>query len=81
MSNESSLLYRFLARVERAGNALPHPALMFLFLMFVVIVLSAVFSLLGITALHPVSQETLTAVNLFSAHGLRTIITDLGLCW
>lgn len=77
MSNESTLLYRFLARVERAGNALPHPALMFLILMFVVIILSAVFSAMGITALHPVSKDTLTAVNLFSAHGLRTIITDM----
>jgi len=77
MSNETSLLYRFLGRVERAGNALPHPALMFLILMFVVIILSAVFSVMGITALHPVSKDTLTAVNLFSAHGLRTIITDM----
>lgn len=77
MTNESTLLYRFLARVERAGNALPHPALMFLILMFVVIILSAVFSVMGITALHPVSKETLSAVNLFSAHGLRTIITDM----
>ncbi len=70
-------LYRFLDRVERLGNALPHPALMFLLLAGAVIVLSAVVSGMDLTAAHPVSGETLTPVNLLSAHGLRSLLTDM----
>jgi aminobenzoyl-glutamate transport protein len=77
MEGSNSLLHRFLGRVERLGNALPHPALMFLILMFVVIVLSKVAQVMGMTALHPVSGEELKTVNLLSAEGLRYIIVDL----
>lgn len=74
---ESSRLYRFLLRVERAGNALPQPALMFLLLTLFVVLLSAVISGLGIEALHPVKKESVTAVNLLSVSGLHMVLTDM----
>ena len=37
----------FLATVERVGNAVPHPAIIFLILIAIVIVLSAIFGMLG----------------------------------
>ncbi|MEN0057671.1 MAG: AbgT family transporter [Bdellovibrio sp.] len=74
---ESGALYRFLLRVERVGNALPQPALMFLLLTFFVVLLSALFSALGIQAIHPVKQEAVVAINLFSVQGLHVILTDM----
>lgn len=70
-------LQRVLARVEKAGNALPHPALLFLIMTGVVILLSWLVTQLGIEALHPVKKETITALNLFSLAGLHLILTDM----
>jgi aminobenzoyl-glutamate transport protein len=74
---KSSLLYRFLDSVERLGNALPHPAIMFLYLTFVVMILSGIVSSLGIQVAHPVTGEIITSVNLFSAAGIRHLLTEL----
>lgn len=76
-SIESGPLYRFLLKVERAGNALPQPALMFLLLTILVVLLSAVISGLGVEAVHPVKKETITAVNLLSVTGLHMVLTDM----
>lgn len=75
--NDQSFLYRFLGRIERAGNALPHPALMFLGLMALVILISGIATWSGMSALHPVTGETLVPMNLFSGEGLRYIITEM----
>lgn len=74
---ESSLLYRFLLRVERIGNALPQPALMFLGLTFIVILISALISALGVEAVHPIKKEVILPVNLLSARGLQLVLTDM----
>lgn len=57
-SQQSGLLYPFLTHVERA-NALPHPAIMFLFLALFVVRLSGIVSALGVEALHPVTGESM----------------------
>lgn len=72
-----SLLYRFLGAVERAGNALPHPAIMFFYLTIFVVLLSGLISLLGLSALHPVTGEAILPINLMSAAGLRTVLTEM----
>ncbi|HXH32121.1 MAG TPA: AbgT family transporter [Bacteriovoracaceae bacterium] len=77
VTKKKSFLYRFLDTVERVGNALPHPAIMFLYLTFIVIVISGLVSMLGIQAIHPVTGETITSVNLFSAAGLRYVLVEM----
>ncbi len=72
-----STLQRFLRLVERIGNALPPPAILFLGLTGVVVLMTWVVSGLGITAQHPTKPETIAAVNLLSAHGFRLILTDM----
>ena len=42
----------FLATVERVGNMVPHPAIIFFILIGVVIVLSVIFGLLGTTVTY-----------------------------
>lgn len=68
---------KFLFLIERAGNALPHPAIMFLALTGVVILLSAIVSALGIEAAHPVTKEIIQSTNLLSIKGLHLIFTDM----
>lgn len=74
---QNSRLNRFLQWVEKAGNALPQPALMFLALAAIVIVASGIFSWMGVEAVHPIKKETITTVNLFSAKGVNLILTDM----
>ncbi|MGB3525782.1 MAG: AbgT family transporter [Flavobacteriales bacterium] len=68
---------RFLSIIERAGNALPHPATLFALLAFLVVLLSGLFSLTGISALHPGTGETITPFNLLSVEGLHMILTKM----
>ncbi len=75
--NKKSFLYRFLAVVEDLGNRLPHPAIMFLYLTFIVLIISGIVSSLGINANHPVTGELITSVNLLSASGIRYLLTDM----
>lgn len=76
-TKQSSILYRFLGAVERAGNALPHPAIMFLYLTFLVMGISGLVSLLEIQATHPVTGKVITSINLFSPSGLRHVLTEM----
>src|SRR5688572_12934865 len=76
-SRTEGRLQKFLYYIEKAGNALPHPAILFLILSGVVIVLSAIVSGLGIEAVHPVKKEVLQAKNLLSIAGLHLILSDM----
>lgn len=69
---------RFLGGVERVGNALPHPASIFVLLAALVLVLSAACSALGVAAVHPTSGETIRPVNLLSVAGLQRMILECG---
>jgi len=66
-----SRFQRALNRVERVGNALPHPATLFLGLSVAVVL---VFNRAGIEAVHPVTGRTVVAANLLSVQGIQQII-------
>jgi aminobenzoyl-glutamate transport protein len=70
-------LERALALVERAGNALPHPATLFMLAALGVVVLSAVVAALGISVTHPGTGKTITPVSLLTVEGLHRMITSL----
>ena len=69
-----TLISRFLLRIERLGNRLPHPTLLFIYLCAVVLVLSAFMAWFGVNALHPISGENIAAINLISRDGLHAIL-------
>lgn len=71
-----ALLPRLLNAVERAGNALPHPATLFLGLAAAVVVLSWVLHAAGVSAVHPGTGQTVTVVNLLSLEGLHRILLE-----
>lgn len=74
-----SLFERFLEKVEYVGNKIPHPTLLFLWLMGITIVLSFIFSVLNITAVNPVTGEVIEAYNLLSVKGfVKMLVTAQG---
>jgi aminobenzoyl-glutamate transport protein len=62
--------------VERAGNALPHPATLFVLLAALVIGLSALGHAVGVAVKHPATGQVVATVNLLSAEGLRRMLTE-----
>lgn len=68
---------RFLAIIERAGNALPHPATLFAILALAVVLISWIADLSGMSATHPATGEPVTPKNLLSAEGLHFILTKM----
>lgn len=62
--------------VETTGNRLPNPAMLFVWLCIIVLILSALLSLFGFSAFHPITGELIETVNLISVFGLHRILTD-----
>jgi aminobenzoyl-glutamate transport protein len=73
----------FLGTIERVGNAVPHPAIIFLILIAIVIVLSVIFGLLGTSVTYEgydeaagdIVERTATVNSLLSPDGIRFMIT------
>ncbi len=68
------LFSRVLGLVEKAGNALPHPATIFLVLALAVLGASAIGSWAGFAAVHPGTGKTITVVNLLTVEGLHLVL-------
>jgi len=75
---------KFLAFVEWLGNLLPHPVTLFALFCLIIILFSGVAEWLGISAQDPrpegggrVEGGVIEVVSLFSAEGLRRIVTGL----
>jgi aminobenzoyl-glutamate transport protein len=68
---------RFLDVVERAGNRLPHPFMIFVYLALIVIFLSWIASLFDVTVTDPGTDEEVAIQNLLSGSGLVYILTSM----
>jgi aminobenzoyl-glutamate transport protein len=69
-------LARTLDWIERVGNALPHPATLFVLMAVGVLVASAVAAGLGVHVTHPKDGSLVTAVSLLTRDGLRRVFTE-----
>ncbi|MEA5095647.1 MAG: AbgT family transporter [Sedimentibacter saalensis] len=67
---------KFLDKIEEIGNKLPEAFMIFLYLGVFMMVLSLVASLFKMSAVHPVTGETLVVQNLISVFGLTKILTS-----
>jgi aminobenzoyl-glutamate transport protein len=84
-TNRLTPMQRFLDVVERVGNKVPHPSLVFLILIVVIIVLSHVFFLLGTTVhyqiidpfTHEVRDSATAVRSLISIEGRRFMLTSV----
>lgn len=75
LEQSEPLMQRVLARIESAGNKLPDPTLIFLWLCLIILAISALAAGLNLSAVHPVNGETIYAVNLLNTEGLQKILT------
>ncbi|WP_290690361.1 AbgT family transporter [Haematobacter sp. UBA3484] len=74
----------FLGTVERVGNAVPHPAIIFLILIGIIIVLSTIFGLMGTSvvyegydvALGDIVERESSVRSLLSPDGIRFMLTS-----
>jgi len=67
----------FLGRVERAGNRLPDPALIFVGLIFTVIACRVIGAALGWNAINPVSGKTIAAESLLRSANLARLFIEM----
>lgn len=70
-------LQRWLDAVEWAGNALPHPASLFIALSACVVLLSWLLHTMGTTVPHPMTGAPVTPVNLLSVEGMQRLVLNL----
>ncbi len=75
-SKKVSRMEKFLRYVEVMGNKIPNPMLLFIYLCIAVIVLSAVCAFFDVTAINPVTGETVKVVNLLSREGFIRMLTQ-----
>ncbi|QUT16850.1 p-aminobenzoyl-glutamate transporter [Rahnella inusitata] len=67
----------FLQWVERVGNKIPNPFLLFVYLIAVLMIASAVISWLNITAVNPSNGEIIHVKNLLSVEGIQWILPNV----
>lgn len=70
-------LERALAHVERVGNRLPDPAVLFLLLLGITLLVSAALSMVAFDAIDPRNGEPLTVVNLLAGRQLTSLTSDM----
>lgn len=68
---------RVLDRVERLGNALPDPVVIFLWLIAALIVASAVAAGFGVSAVNPLSGERVAAESLLSEANVQRLLVEM----
>lgn len=77
-AQSKTVMQRFLDGIERVGNMVPHPVVIFLILIAIVIVLSAVLGLFGASVsyerIDPVTNEIVIATT-----GIRSLLTADGI--
>ncbi|WP_430790384.1 AbgT family transporter [Virgibacillus flavescens] len=74
---KNSRMTGFLNVIERAGNKLPDPFMLFVYLAAIVIVLSSIISLFNVTFTVPGAEESLTIKSLLTTEGLQYILTSM----
>ena len=75
-SRPNSARFNVLDLIERGGNALPHPITMFAGLAGIVLVISWITEMLGVSAIHPRDGSVLAAQNLLDREGIARIFTE-----
>lgn len=66
-----------LSSIERVGNKLPHPFVLFVILAGLVIAVSAVLSAFGVTAVNPETGAEVAVKSLLSGNGIEFMLTNV----
>jgi aminobenzoyl-glutamate transport protein len=74
---KAGFVMKVLDWVERAGNKLPHPFMLFTYLALFIIVASWLISLFNVTVVHPGSGEEIAIRSMVSKEGLIFILSSM----
>lgn len=66
----------FLGWIERVGNKMPHPLMLFIYVTLIIMILSFILSMLGVSALHPGTKETIFIKNLISLEAFAGLTSN-----
>jgi len=77
MTKKKGFFTKALDVIERIGNKLPDPFILFVMLAIFMIILSYIFSVAGASVIHPGTGEELPIQNLLSGDGLQFILTSM----
>ncbi|MBU5485362.1 AbgT family transporter [Clostridium sp. MSJ-11] len=82
MNTEKSLANQkkaggFLGWVERVGNKIPHPFILFIWLIVIVWVASLICSIMGVSVENPVDGKVVAVKNLLSGEGIRYMLENM----
>ena len=67
----------FLDWVERVGNKIPHPFILFFSLTVFIVIISAVCAALGVEVINPVTKKVVAAKSLISAEGANFMLQKM----
>lgn len=67
----------FLGWVERVGNKIPHPFMLFLFLLIIVAIASAILNAMGASGVNPSTGEPIVINSIFSGEGITYALTNM----
>lgn len=68
---------RWLTRLETVGNKLPDPAVLFIVMGMLILILSAIGGACGWQVVNPANGETVAVVSLLTADGIRKIVNSM----
>lgn len=77
MKEKKGIFQRFLDIVERVGNRLPDPFILFVLLAFLMIIISWIFSMFDASVVHPGTGEDTPIKSLVSGEGVQFILTSM----
>ena len=76
-TSQTGLVQRALATVERVGNKLPDPAILFVYLLIAVWVLSWLLSYLAFEAIDPRTETAVVVKNMLSGPALTGLMSTM----
>ncbi|WP_308421252.1 AbgT family transporter [Psychrobacillus lasiicapitis] len=74
--NEENRFSKFLSFIEKVGNKLPHPFILFFYLTVLLVILSWILSLFKAAVVHPNTQEMVAVKSIISGEGIQFILSD-----
>ena len=75
--NKSTTNKGFIRFIEKGGNALPHPAILFAIFALITLIVSAIGGILGWSGVHPATGETVNVINLLSKEGVHRVLLEM----
>ncbi|MCL1924958.1 MAG: AbgT family transporter [Defluviitaleaceae bacterium] len=76
-NEKKTFVNKFLDGIEKIGNKVPDPFILFAFLTGLLIVFSAIMSWAGVSVTHPTTGQEIQPLNLMSSEGIRTIFSSV----